>query len=352
MRFTYSHHLVGLVARVEAAATRLAAADPDRRADLAATARREAAMLSARLDGSPLTDATVAKVDAGDVPVLESLADADMGVGWARALRLDRLETQDVAAIEYANLRRLEAAEAELTATCLSHPLDTLRRLHGLVCEGLVDPEVIGRWRSTEQAVHDGAQGMVIYNAPAAETVGPLMTELGEWVRRRTLVLPAAITAGVVHERVLEVQPFEAGNGRVARAYSRIVARALGLDPSGAAVPEAQLWADATGYYAEVAATMRRQGDLSIWLERHTAALARALEHAADLLDPRPLPTPPERGRAVIAAIDPGRTINLREYGRDAEVGLRQARQDLIAFARAGELLEVPGGGGLTFQRA
>ncbi len=351
MRFEYSHHLVHLLARVEAAHTRLAAADPDRRGALAAAARSESAMLSARLDGSPLTPETVVRVDGGDVPTLSGPGQADLGVGWARALKLDGMETQDVAAVEYANLLAVHQVEAELADAALAHPLDTLRRLHGVICQGLVEPEVIGTPRVTDQAVHDGGQGMVIYNAMAPELVEGAMADLAEWLRRRTLVLSPAVTAGIVHERLLTIQPFEAGNGRVARAFTRLVLMALGVDRSGAAVLERQLWADAAGYYGEIAATMRRRGDTSIWLERHTGALARALERAADELDPRPTPALPERGRAVVAAVAPGRTINLREYAEDAGVELRVARDDLLAFARAGELVELPGGGGLTFQR-
>lgn len=356
MQFTYSHHLVGLVARAEAAATRLAATDPDRRAALVEPARREAAFLSARLDGSPLTPETAARVDGGEVPHLTHHSEADMGVGWARALKLDRLETQEVAAVEYANLRAVVAHEEALAERCLAEPLDVLRHLHGIICQGLVDPAVVGRWRRTEQAVHEGGQGSVIYNAPAAELVEGAMADLVDWIRRRTLVLPPVITMGVVHERLLEIHPFEAGNGRVARAFARLVGLGLrnggaAIDPHGVAVPERQLWADATGYYAEVAATMRRQGDLSRWLERHTGATARALEVAADALDPRPAPGLPERGRPVVAKLLPGRSTNLKAYAKDAGVDLRTARQDLAAFARAGVLVEVPGGGGLSFQR-
>lgn len=355
MRFTYSHHLVSLIGRGEAAATRLAAADPDRRAAMVDAARREAAVLSARLDGSPLAPGTAARVDAGlvtgEVPHAVALADVDMGVGWARALRLDRMETQDVAAVEYANLLAVGAVEEALAERAMDEPVEVLRTLHGVISQGLVEPEVIGAWRRTEQAVHDGGQGMVIYNATPAEAVPQAMADLEQWIRRRTLVLPPAVTIGVVHQRLLETHPFEAGNGRVARAFSRLLARALALDPHGVAVPERHLWADASGYYGEVAATMRRQGDLSRWLERHTGALVRALEDAADQLDPRPAPALPERGRAAVADVQPGRTISLRDYARDAGTDLRQAAQDLAAFARAGELVEVPGGGGLSFAR-
>lgn len=350
MHFRYSHHLVGLVARVEAAATRLAAADPERRQQLADRSRRRAASESARLDGSPPSAATIARVDRGD-DIPRPGGQSDARSGWARALNLDGQEVQDAAAVEYANLCRLAALEVDLATICLSDPVATLRRLHGVICAGLVDPAMIGVWRGTDQAIHDGAQGMVVYHAAAPVDVPSLMAELETWIRRRTLVMPVAVIAGVVHERLLEIQPFEAGNGRLARAYTRLVLRAGGVDTHGAAVLEAELGADALGYYAEVAATMRRGGDLSRWLERHTGALARALERAADELDPRPRPALPDRGRAVVEEVRPGGMINLREYATDAGVGLRDARQDLMAFVRAGELTEVPGGRGLVFAR-
>lgn len=349
----YSHHLVSLVARVEAAATRLAGSDPDRRAELARTARARAAWLSARLDGSPVTPRTAEAVEAGAVPVLPHPPPVESAAaGWARALAIESMATQDVAAVEYANLRTLDGLAGDLAEAMMDHPTDTLRRLHGVIVQGLVDPELIGAPRRTQQAVHDGAQGKVLYNAPPPDRVAPMLDGLAEVIRRRSIVLHPAITAGVVHEQLLEIQPFEAGNGRVARAAARLVLIAGGIDPWGAAVVEAHLWADPTGYYGEVAATVRRGGELTLWLERHTAAVARALETAADELDPRPRPALPERGRSLIDPLRPGEEISLRDYATDAGVSLRVARADLAAFARAGLLHDAPGAGGLRYRRS
>lgn len=347
---TYSHHLVALTARAQAANARLAGADPDRRAARVAVARPRAAALSVWLDGSPLEESTAADVDAGRIPLLEQPPTPVTG-GWARALQLDAMETQEVAAVEYANLRRVEDVEHELAAAALAHPLDTLGRLHGIISQGLVLPEVIGRYRVTEQAVHDGTQGMMIYSAAAPETVPAAMAELGTWISRRAITVPPVILAGVVHERLLELQPFEAGNGRVARAFTRILLVASGIDTHGAAVLEQPLADDAGAYYAEVAATLRRQGDLTRWLERHTAAVALALETAADAVDPEPRPAPPERGRPTVEALPPRGELTVRDYATRVGVDLRTAMADLHAFVRAGELVDLPGGGGLRFAR-
>lgn len=259
------------------------------------------------------------------------------------------MATQDIAAVEYANLLAVPAAEADLAPRLFTDPVAVLRELHGLVAQRLVDVAHIGALRRTEQAVHDGAQGMVIYAPPQPAALPGLMAELAGWLTGASLTVPPVIVAGVVHEKLLEWQPFEAGNGRVARAAARLVLHAHGLDRHGAAVLERPLAADPLGYHREVAATIRRRGDLQRWLERHTAAVAAAFEHAVDVLAPRPVPDVPERVRATLAALGP--TLSLADYATRAGGTLRQARDDLTAAARAGLVAEDPGSSGLRFRQ-
>jgi hypothetical protein len=356
-RIGYTDHLVGLVAAAEAAASRLAGADPDRRAEVAAASRREQALLSARLDGSPLEDATAAEVDAR-----ESAGDALVGTtapppeaaargSWARTLKLDAMGTQEVAAVEYANLLRCHDAEAELAGRFFDEPLEVLRSLHGHICAGLVDPEAIGRFRTTVQAVHDGAQGAVIYNAPDPAGLPGLVEALGHWLGRGSARVPAVVLSAVVHERILEWQPFEAGNGRVARAAARVVLRARGLDPHGVAVPERHLAAQSLTYYREVAATIRRRGDLRPWLERCTEAVLGGLVDAAAAAHPSGAVAAPARALEVMADLVGGESLSLSEYAGRAGVSLDVAHQDLRALALAGSVRMEPGTSGLRYRR-
>ncbi len=360
VRVAYTDHLVDLITRAEVAAARLAGADPDLRASagasasVVAVARRGAARLSARLDGSPLTDETADTVDAGALPATRSAHDDPEPVrqgSWAQVLRLAGVPTQDVAAVEYQNLLACFDAEPAISDDFFERPLECLRQLHGLICSGLVDPDVIGQPRQASQAVHDGAQGRVLYRAPEPAAVPSLLDELVSWLGRRSAMLPTLVVAGIVQERLLEWQPFEAANGRLARTASRVVLRARGFDPHGASVPERELAADPLGYYGEIAATLRRGGDLGPWLERYAEAVLTAVERVADVVDPHPRPEPHPRAAAVAGGLEPGETVTIAEYAARVRTSYETARADLCTLAQAGLLAVDPQTRGLRYRR-
>jgi len=352
VRVAYTDHLVDLVARAEAASARLAGADVARRRVAAASARRVSALLSLRLDGSPIEEATADAVDAGTMPSIRAGPQAaDERGGWARVLRLDAMATQDVAAVEYANLLAAYDAEPALAEGFFDDPLRSLADLHALITRDLVPPEVVGRPRQTDQAVHDGAQGRMIYRAPDPDMLPGLLDDLAAWLGTRSVSLPSLVVAGVVHERILEWHPFEAANGRLARAASRVVLRARGLDPHGLAVPERELIEDPLAYYGEVAATIRRRGDLELWLERWGEMMLGALEDAADALDPRPRPTPPPRALIAVEHLAVGDEITMAAYARRAGTSLSTARTDLRTLAAAGVVRVDPCTKGLRYRR-
>lgn len=359
-RFGYRHHLVRLVARSEAAAARLAVAgSPEARAALAGQSRRAAARLSARLDASPLTDETSDEVDErGSLsstarrqgPEPGPAAGADAPAGWAAALKLEGAAPQEVAAIEYANSLACHDLEREVAGELFAAPLSALVSLHERLVDGLVAPERIGRVRTVDHDIHDGAQGQVIFRTPPTAELPALLDELVGWIGEGSARLPALVVAGVVHARLLQWQPFDAANGRLARSAARVVLRARGLDPAGLAVPERALAADSLGYHREVAASIRRRGDLTGWLERMGEAVAEALEDAADALTGGPA-EPPERAREVAASLAPGKTITLPEYAGRVGVDRDTAAGDLEALRRARWVSEEPGTQGLRLRR-
>lgn len=365
MRFSfgYTDHLVALVAEVSADAARIAAADPAARSDAADAAARERARLSLRLDASPIDDETAEAVDRGawQRPAQLPAADAVRSGGWASALKLDGMATQDVAAVEYANLRAAHAAEASLAEALTEEPLETLARLHGHICEGLVAPDVIGRPRRTAQAVHDGAQGRVIFNAPDPDLLPGLLQELAAWLRGGptprgqhpgSMALPAVVVAGIVAERLLEWQPYEAANGRVARSAAAIILRARGADPYALAVPERVFARQPGRYVGEIAATQRRRADLTPWVEYTAEAVAAGLRTAVATLSAGPPIQPAERAEKNAAEIPEGATVTVTEYATRFATSRETALADLTTLAAAGRMTRDPGTRGMRFRRA
>ncbi len=355
IRVPYTAYLVALVAEASTAAGRLLDLPPEAVEPLRKRARREAALCSARLDGSPLDPETVERVDTGQWSPPAELAAVQRAGGWAGALRLDGMATSDVAAVEYANLLAASDAEVGLAQEFFDRPLEVLAELHGIVCRGLVEPEVVGRYRTSAQAVHDGAQGRVIFNTADPDAIPRLVGSLQAWLRgvdgEGSAAYPTPVAAAIVHELLLQWQPYEAANGRMARAAARLVLRARGMDPFGLVVPE-QLWVNDPGaYYSEVAATIRRRGDLGPWAERHTEALVAAFDVVVAAAHPDRVVHPHPRAQQAAAAMAPGQTITVADYAERYEVSRETAWRDLRTLSVCGELLREPKSLGRRFRR-
>lgn len=116
-----------------------------------------------------------------------------------------------------ANVLRLHVDLASLAGTWDGAPLQALARMHVLAAGGLVPDAALGRPASPEAASRLESLGSVL-SAPTSA--------------------PAVVVAAVVHGEVLATDAFGPGSGAVARAASRCVLVARGLDPRAASVPE------------------------------------------------------------------------------------------------------------------
>jgi hypothetical protein len=112
----------------------------------------------------------------------------------------------------------LEGGGGPLVGIWQRAPLQALARLHVLAAADQVDNERLGRPRADAE-------------------VGPRLELLGKLVTGRTSA-PAPVVAAVAHGELLTLKPFGSADGVVARAVSRLVTIASGLDPHGLGVPE------------------------------------------------------------------------------------------------------------------
>jgi len=203
----------------------------------AAEASLRAARASSVLDGGPLQFSSGDADGTGSDPVL------------AGALRV---------------AEALEGGEGALVGVWRRAPLQAIAKLHALAAADLVDAAQLGRPRA------DG-------------DVGRRLELLADIVTGGARV-PAPVLAAVVHGEVLTLQPFGTADGVVARAVSRLVTIASGLDPHGLGVPEVH-WMRRSGDYRAAArgfASGTPEG-LAAWLVLSSEALHAGAREALSI---------------------------------------------------------------------
>jgi len=170
----------------------------------AAEAAVRAARASSVLDGGPLQ---FSPADSG--------GDADPTLGGA--LRV---------------AEALEGGEGWLVGVWRRAPLQAMARLHALAASDLAGDDALGRPRGDVDT-------------------GRRLELLADLVTGGTQV-PAPVLAAVAHGELLTLQPFGTADGVVARAVSRLITMASGLDPHGLGVPEVH-WMHRSGDYRAAA---------------------------------------------------------------------------------------------------
>ena len=170
------------------------------------------------------------------------------------------LQLSDAGAPDYVLAGALRVSEAlEGGATSLvgvwqRAPLQAIARLHALAAADLADDDRLGRPRSDVE-------------------VGRRLALLADIVTGGTQV-PAPVLAAVAHGELLTLEPFGTADGVVARAVSRLVTIASGLDPHGLGVPEVY-WMRHSGDYRAAARgfSSGTPDGLAAWLVMSAKAL-------------------------------------------------------------------------------
>ncbi len=271
----------------------------------------------------------------------------------------------DITAVDQAELERLaelerSGAEAGITADDLNGAFGqasadpsglgtALGVLHGRITTGLVSAERAGRLRRGPRVVHDASVGRVLY-FPTDPALLPdawdalLRHVTGGGAGAAAARQPAAVRAGLLHLELLRHQPFDAANGRVARASSRLALLADGLLPSGLGAPDAVLAKDPLAYHEEVAASVRRR-DATAWVERIIEAQGEALRAAIDALQALDTDESIAAAAALPDGLDPAFTLG--DVTALLGVDSSRARQTCSDWVVSGTVQRVAGSSGL-----
>jgi hypothetical protein len=224
-----------------------------------------AARASAAIDGARIPLDTVRAIALGAVPAGEDRADLLVARGALRASALVETWMPDLGArgsVELPPLGQL------------------LSRLHSAVAAGWLPDAEVGRLR-TDAAPQD-LRGLG--PAPVGVELAARVELLGRVVRDSRA--SALVVAAVVHGEILAVRPFAAGNAVVARAVSRLIVTARGLDPTGSALPERVWAAELNAYLGAAAGFATGSPDgVGAWVRACAAAVVAGADEARDVAD-------------------------------------------------------------------
>lgn len=153
---------------------------------------------------------------------------------------------------------------AGLADTWKRAPLQALARLHTVAVSGWVADNDLGRPR--------GEAG-----------VSERLTTLADVVAATQA--PGVLVAGVVHAELMALQPFGSADDLVARAASRVVLVARGVDPDALTVPEMGLLDLGPDAYRDGLAAFAggTPAGLAQWLTFHAASVQRGAAFARTL---------------------------------------------------------------------
>lgn len=160
----------------------------------------------------------------------------------------------------------LEGGTTGLIGVWRRAPLQALARLHALAAADLVDGPHLGRPRPQPEI------------SPRLDLLTRLVTGAS--------AVPAPVLAAVAHGELLTLAPFGSADGVVARAVSRLVAIASGLDPHGLGVPEVY-WLRRAEQYRAAAAEFAtgRPGGVGDWVLMCCRAMEDGAREALSIAD-------------------------------------------------------------------
>ena len=132
-----------------------------------------------------------------------------------------------------------------------------IREIHRRVLWGQSPLLTPGEYRRGENRVVD-ADGATIFTTPPSGDVPPLMYDFGSWLTNESGNLDAPMAAALSHLEFVAIHPFNDGNGRTARAISRLILARHGYAFDGLVSLDAQLDLDRAAYFAAIRAAIGR----------------------------------------------------------------------------------------------
>jgi Fic family protein len=172
----------------------------------------------------------------------------------------------------FAGLRFIEKHATDKTI-----PEGRVLKLHAIISSDVMDQGKAGRYRDMEVRVGR-------HVPPPPEDVPEFMEGLLEWWNKKSNKWSPVISQAVIHHRFEEIHPFADGNGRTGRALALWELYRRGFDTHHIFSVDEAYWENRPRYY-EALDSVRRQGDLTGWLEYAAEVIHLTLERVWARID-------------------------------------------------------------------
>jgi Fic family protein len=130
-----------------------------------------------------------------------------------------------------------------------------IREIHRRVLWGQSPLLTPGEYRRGENRVV-GANGQAIFSTPPSGDVPALMRAFGAWLTHKSPAIEGPTAAALAHLEFVAIHPFSDGNGRTARAISRLILARSGYAFDGLVSLDARLDLDRGAYFGAIRAAI------------------------------------------------------------------------------------------------
>ena len=167
---------------------------------------------------------------------------------------------------------------------------DLILEIQSIVTEGLLDKINVGKFRKKPVVVNDPKKRQVAYIPPDAKDVGPLMTDLVNFVLAESKNIDPLILAGIFHKQFVIIHPFIDGNGRTTRLVTKYLLASMGLDTFNLFSFENYYNKNVTKYFSSVGVLgdyydIKDRVDFTDWLIYFTGGIIDELLRVQKILE-------------------------------------------------------------------
>lgn len=157
--------------------------------------------------------------------------------------------------------------------------VETLKTLHNLTMDRLLEPHYIGNFRDKQVIVKSATSGAIVFRPPVSIEVPYLLDDFFAWLNsEQALTAHPVFRAAVTHYQLVFIHPFIEGNGRTARAMATLALYVADYDFKQFFSLEQYFDNDVEAYYQALLSVQQNQGDLTYWLEYFCYGLAMEID--------------------------------------------------------------------------